>query len=175
MVKVPEAVKKILNVLSGSEDNFTIASLSSSTGLNRRTVKKALEVILEAQKALERKKLSIEKLNRITMLRMEEKSGLLSLPDNLQKLIIRSAYFPTPSREEEIIVHLYLKGALSKDKAISIKESELVKKLIKQGQLAKEQGKIYLNEEGIIVAKGALDLYPELKKIIEILTYSTST
>ncbi|NWG09172.1 MAG: hypothetical protein HXX80_02480 [Nitrososphaerales archaeon] len=163
----PEAIRKILDALSGSEENSTITSLSLSTGLNRRTVEKALEVILEAQRVLERKKLSIGKLNRIKMLRMEEKSGLLSLPDNLQKLIIRSAYFPTPSREEEIIVHLYLRGALSRGRAISLEKSELVKKLVKQGQLAEDQGKIYLTEEGVTVAKGALDLYPELKEVIK--------
>ena len=163
----PEAVRKILDTLSGSEENFTITSLSLSTGLNRRTVEKALDVILETQEVLEHRKISVEKLNNIKMLRMEEKSGLLSLPDNIQKLIIRSAYFPAPSREEEIIAHLYLKGAIARDKAITLDKSRLVKKLIEQGQLAEEQGKIYLTEEGIAVAKGALDLYPELKKIIE--------
>ncbi len=161
----PEAIRKILDTLSRSEENFTITSLSSSTGLNRRTVEKVLDIVLETQGVLEYKKLSVEKLNKVKMLRMEEKSGLLSLPDNIQKLIIRSAYFPTPSREEEIIVHLYLERAISRKKAIHLEKSNLVGKLIEQGQLAEEQGKIYLTEEGITVAKGALDLYPELRTI----------
>jgi len=161
----PEAIRKILDTLSKSEENFTITSLSLSTGLNRRTVEKVLDVVLETQGVLEYKKLSVEKLNNIKMLRMEEKSGLLSLPDNIQKLIIRSAYFPTPSREEEIIVHLYLERAISREKAIRLEKSNLVGKLIEQGQLAEEQGKIYLTEEAITVAKGTLDLYPELKTI----------
>jgi hypothetical protein len=92
--------------------------------------------------------------------------GLLNLPENLQKLIIRTAYYPSPSREEEILVYAYTKDASSPEKAIEINESTLVKKLLKQGQLMKsEDRRIYLSDEGKIVAEGALNLYPELKNI----------
>lgn len=52
------------------------------------------------------------------IVQLTERTGLLGLPEEPQKLIIRTAYYPTPSREEEILVHTYLMEAKTPEKAI---------------------------------------------------------
>ena len=164
----PEATKIVLDTL-GKGESFSISELSKQAGLNRRTVEKSLEVLTIAQNYFLERKLEITPLRHAKIVQLSKRSGLLNLPENLQKLIIRTVYYPSPSREEEILVYAYIKDAFSPEKAMrahEINESTLVKKLLKQGQLIKnEDGRIYLSDEGKIVAEGALNLYPELKNI----------
>jgi len=161
----PEATKIILDTL-GKGESFSVSELSKQAGLNRRTVEKSLEVLTIAQNYFLERKLEITPLRHAKIVQLSKRSGLLNLPENLQKLIIRTVYYPSPSREEEILVYAYTKGAFSPEKATKINESTLVKKLLKQGQLMKsEEGRIYLSDEGKTVAEGALNLYPELKGI----------
>jgi hypothetical protein len=161
----PEATKIVLDTL-GKGESFSISELSKQAGLNRRTVEKSLEVLAIAQNYFLERKLEITPLRHAKIVQLSKRSGLLNLPENLQKLIIRTVYYPSPSREEEILVYAYIKDAFSPEKAIEITKSTLVKKLLKQGQLIKnEDGRIYLSDEGKIVAEGALNLYPELKNI----------
>ena len=73
--------------------------------------------------------------------------------------------FPTPTKHEEILVDLYLKGITTSDRAVEISRDEYIEKLVSQGQLLEtDDGRIYLSEDGSIVARGALILYPELRK-----------
>jgi hypothetical protein len=161
----PEATKIVLDTL-GKGESFSVSELSKQAGLNRRTVEKSLEVLAIAQNYFLERKLEITPLRHAKIVQLSKRSGLLNLPENLQKLIIRTVYYPSPSREEEILVYAYIKDAFLPEKAIEINESTLVKKLLKQGQLMKsEDGRIYLSDEGKIVAEGALNLYPELKSI----------
>lgn len=160
-----EAVKIMLNTLK-SGDPYSISQLSRETGLNRRTIKKSLEILTETQKQFIGKKLDVTKLGQAVMIQLSEKGGLLNLPEELQNLIIRTAYYPTPSREEEILVYLYREQAFFPENAQKLERSPLVQKLVKQGQLI-ETAKYayYLSDEGKIVARGALKLYPELESI----------
>jgi predicted transcriptional regulator len=162
----PEAVKITLSALKSGE-TYSISQLSRETGLNRRTVKKTLDILAETQKHFLGKTLDITKLGQTLIIQLSDKGGLLNLPEELQNLIIRTAYYPTPSREEEIIVYLYREKAFSPENAITLNQSALVKKLVKQGQLletTKENKRAhYLSDEGQIIAKGAVKLYPELE------------
>jgi len=162
----PEAIKIVLETLKNG-DPYSISRLSRDAQLNRRTVEKVLEILEETQKHFLEKKLDISKLGQAKLVQLSERSGLLNLPEDLQKLIIKTAYYPTPSREEEILVHLYREKAFSPETAITINKSALVQKLLEQGQLlevSKENMRAhYLSDEGRIVAQGALKLYPELE------------
>ncbi|RLG96500.1 hypothetical protein DRO28_05495, partial [Candidatus Bathyarchaeota archaeon] len=115
--------------------------------------------------SLQDKRLDIIKANKTKIVQLKRRYGLLSLPEDIQKLIVRAVYFPTPSREEELLVHLLLKEAWTPEKAIDLERTEIVEKLLKQGQLLESEGKFYLSDEGKIVAQGALKLYPELQKL----------
>jgi len=164
-----EAVKVMLATLK-SGDPFSISQLSRETGLNRRTIKKSLDILTEAQKQFLGKKLDVIKLGQTVMIQLSEKGGLLNLPEELQNLIIRTAYYPTPSREEEVMVYLYREQAFSPEKACKLERMPLMQKLIEQGQIietVKENVHAqYLSDEGKIIAKGALKLYPEIESNI---------
>ncbi|WGM90354.1 MAG: hypothetical protein IAX21_01470 [Candidatus Bathyarchaeota archaeon] len=164
-----DAVKIVLDTLSRAKSPYSISNLSKQTGLNRRTVKKTLDILMETQENLKEKNLEITKIGQTTVITLNERGGLLNLPEELQNLILKTAYYPTPSREEEILVYLYLQGSLSAEKAVELNKSLLVEKLVKQGQLVetKKDDKLtyYLSEEGQIISRGSLKLYPELEYI----------
>lgn len=157
----PDAMTRVLNALEKG-DSFTISNLSREAKLNRKTVEKVVDVLEDVQKHCSEKRIEILQINNMKIIRLTERTGLLGLPESLQRLIIKTAYYPTPSREEEILVHVYLKDAKTPEKAMPLEKTEIVKKLLKQGQLLETEKGIYLSEEGEIVTRGALKLYPEL-------------
>jgi len=159
----PEATLRILDTLTSKENMYTISSLGSETKLNRKTVEKAVGLLAEIQKRLEGLHLEIENLNRMKAIRLK-RIGMLDLPGDTQRRILRSAYFPEPTEELKAIANLYLRGAVSPKKAISLNQTSLLKKFIRQGQVIRKERKFYLSDEGIIVAKGSLDIYPELER-----------
>jgi hypothetical protein len=93
---------------------------------------------------------------------------MMELPDDIQKLIIRTKYFPQPSREDEIQVYLYSKKAFDSKSAVFLETTPIVRKLMKQERLEKvreeKESRFYLTEIGKMVALGALDIYPELEQ-----------
>jgi hypothetical protein len=94
---------------------------------------------------------------------------MMELPDDIQKLIIRTKYFPQPSREDGIQVYLYSKKAFDSKSAVFLETTSIVRKLMKQERLEKvreeeEESRFYLTEIGKMVALGALDIYPELEQ-----------
>jgi hypothetical protein len=60
---------------------------------------------------------------------------------------------------------LLLNGAVSLEKAVSISKNRATQKLVEQCQISETNGKLYLSDEGKIVAQGALQIYPELSEI----------
>ncbi len=158
----PEATRIILKTLATKDRPFTISSLETETGINRKTIEKAIELIAEWQRLTKGFHLEVEKLNRIKMIRLRKK-GLLSLPEDAQRRILRTEYFPKPSEEDMILIHLYQKDATTEKRSISLETTPILRKLLKQGQIIRKKGKFYLSDEGSIVAKGAMRLYPELK------------
>ena len=88
--------------------------------------------------------------------------GLLDLPDDAQRLIIRE-YFPTPSEEDYVLVNLLLQQAETPKRAVKLELTPIVMLLLKQENIAKvSAGKFYLTEVGGTIARGVLSLYPEL-------------
>ncbi len=98
----------------------------------------------------------------------KKKIKMMELPDDIQKLIIRTKYFPQPSREDEIQVYLYSRKAFDSKSAAFLENTPIVRKLMKQERLEKvrgEESRFYLTDIGKMVALGALDIYPELERV----------
>lgn len=161
----PTAVTKALKILKSGE-TYTQNKLAQKTDLNARTIQKVLSLLGEVQSALKEKEIDISESENVKIIRMKEKNGLASLPDSLQKMIIKTLYYPTASREEEILAHLLIKNAIGKKSAISLPEGKMLKELVKAEQISQtDSGKFYLTDIGIMVARGATELYSELKSM----------
>jgi predicted transcriptional regulator len=163
-----EAIKQILKLLVENEKSFSITGLARESGLHRKTVQKCIELLVVLEdKWLEDYKLKLHEVDNRKLVALERRIGLLSYPEEVQRFIIKAKYFPMPSEETYLMIYLYLKDATSPEKALSLKENEIVKKLIKQEKIKKKKEKketYYLSDEGITIAKGALQIYPDLKK-----------
>lgn len=159
------AVEKTLETLKSGE-SFTQNKLAHKTKLNFRTLKKVLAHLGEVQSVLHENVIDISNLDNVKIIRMKERVGLTSFPEIMQKTIIKTLYYPTSSREEEILVHLLIRRAISKSSAINIHEDAILKELLNMEYVEKTRSSsYYLTPDGIMLAKGALKLYPELKEI----------
>jgi len=159
----PTAVQSILHVLEG-RNPYTLNKLAYETGLNFRTVKKAIDLLKASQTTFFDNSLEVSSMDNVTVIRLKEKSGLAFYPENIQHLIIRTSYYPTTTREEETLVYLLLQNAISDKTAINIEQDGIVGGLIEAEHIAKtNDGMYYLTKDGIVIAKGAIKLYPELK------------
>jgi hypothetical protein len=160
----PEAVKTIMAALK-EERSLSVNALSRETKLNRRTVEKALKLLLDIQPYFQQIKLSPAVSDWRKLVEVSERTGMLELPENVQRLIIRTVYYPNPSEEEIVLIHLLLNEATSAQKSVSLNKTQTIQKLVGQGQIVEENDKLFLSDEGEIVAKGALKIYPELSEI----------
>lgn len=159
------AIQKVLSTLESGEP-YTLNKLAQDTKLNFRTVKKAIELLQESQKLLHDKVLETSSMDNLTLIRIKDKGGLALYPENVQRLILRTSYYPTASREEQVLTYLLLNNATNERSAIEMPEDKVVIELIEAEHIAKsEEGKYYLTSVGQMIAKGALKLYPELKDI----------
>lgn len=161
-----EAVKEIFKLLVESEKSYSMTSLARESHLHRKTVQKSIELLSTLEKYLEDYRLTLREVDNRKIITLERRVGLLSYPEEVQKFIIKSKYFPMPSEETYVMLHLYLRDAISREKAVPLegKENEM-KKLIKQEKInQKGATKYYLSDEGITIAKGALKIYPELEQ-----------
>ena len=159
------AVQKTLEVLMCGEA-YTQNRLAKETGLNFRTVQKVLALLTDVQSCLKDNVIDIANLDSSKVIRMKERVGLSSFPENIQKMIIRSLYYPTISSEEEVLVRLSVKDATSASSAVSMPEDAVLKKLISAGHIVKTTDHRYhLSEDGVVISNGALELYPEIKKM----------
>jgi DNA-binding transcriptional regulator YhcF (GntR family) len=168
---LPEALGLVLKTIEKSDEEraLTLKEISKETGLNPRTVRKAVSLLEETKQFLDHKDLRIIRGGSGILLQIDQKKvKMMELPDDIQKLIIRTKYFPQPSREDEIQVYLYLKKAFDSKSAVFLENTPSVRKLMKQERIEKVQGeepKFYLTEIGKMVALGALDIYPELERV----------
>jgi hypothetical protein len=164
------AFEEILELLFREQKPYTVSGIAKDAKLHRRTVEKCLYILstLEA-KWLQDYKLRIvdvdNKSNR-KIITLEKRMGLLKYPEEIQNAILRHVYFPLPSSQMQLIVHIYLRNAISEKNAIELSDAEdpIVLQLLKQGQILKsKKDKFYLSDEGIIVAKGGIKIFPFLK------------
>jgi hypothetical protein len=158
-----EACRIILQSLKQTGKPVTISELVRMTELNRKTVDKCTEFLQLIQKELERNKIILNQMNHLKLIELEPRVGMLSLPEKTQRLIIRALYYPEPSEEVYLLVHLYLRKAVDPEHAILVPKTKPARKLSKQGQILESGKGIYLSSEGMKVAKGALRIYSELR------------
>ncbi|MGH9876526.1 MAG: hypothetical protein ACRD5H_02730 [Nitrososphaerales archaeon] len=130
-------------------------------------MKKAVEFIQRSQKSFLEKAIEVSSTaDNMTIIRIKDRSGLAFYPDNIQRLIIKTSYYPTASREEEILAYLLMVNATNANRAVSIPEDMKLKELVEAEHIAKTpNGRYYLTSDGQMIGKGALELYPELKNI----------
>jgi len=147
-------------IQNGNE--YTLNKLSEKTELNFRTVQKVLKLLEECQKQLESKKINITHLEHATSIQMKSKSGITSMPVHIQKMLIRTSYYPTPDRNEEILAYLLQHNAIKPTSAILLNPSKILDELVIAEHVIKKGKKYYLLDMGTITAKGAMSLYPEL-------------
>ena len=159
------ALEIVLDVLKTGEP-YSLSKLAQEANLNFRTVKKILHVLESSQSSFSRKHLDVSNLDNLTVVKMKEKTGMTMFPEHIQNLIIKTSYYPTVSREEEILTYLFLKNAINPDFRIDLPEDHVLKELVEAEHVEKINGKYYLTEDGIYIAKGALKLYPELKETV---------
>ncbi len=155
------ATLQIMKTLQNGEP-YTLNKISEETELNFRTVQKALKLIEACQEHLESKKISITHENHTVRIQMKSKSGITSMPTGIQKMLIRTSYYPTPGRNEELLVYLLQNNATKSTSAIQADSSKLLDELVAAEHVIKKGRKYYLSEMGTITAKGAVSLYPEL-------------
>ncbi|MBD3157871.1 MAG: hypothetical protein GF309_03690 [Candidatus Lokiarchaeota archaeon] len=62
-IGLPEAMDRVLNTLSEGV-SYSISKLSRKTGLDRRTVDKVIDILLDVQKTLKKKTLTKKKAGR---------------------------------------------------------------------------------------------------------------
>jgi hypothetical protein len=161
----PTALTRILRVL-GTGNPYTLNKLAEEARLNFRTVKKSIDFLSTNQTSFLDKGLDISSLNNVTVVRLKEKASLSLYPANIQQLIIRTVYYPTMSREEEILAHLFMKGAIDNNSAMAITQDKVLRELIDAEHVAVTyDGLCYLTEDGKMIAEGALKLYPELERL----------
>lgn len=158
------ALEIVLDVLKTGEP-YSLSKLAQEASLNFRTVKKILHVLESSQSSFSGKHLDVSNLDNLTVVKMKEKTGMTMFPEHIQNLIIKTSHYPTVSREEEILTYLFLKNARNPDFKIELPEGRILKELVEAEHVGKINGKYYLTEDGIYIAKGALKLYPELEKI----------
>src|SRR5215207_1581743 len=163
-----EACETIMKILAEKQKVYSITSLAKEVKLHRNTVEKCIDLLLKLEKnGLENYRLKLENVDNKKIIMIQRRTGLLSYPEDIQRLIIKAKYFPLPSPEGYVLLHLYLKNATTLKDAIKIEsdKEKTINRLIKQGQIKKSRkGLIFLSDEGIIVAKGTLDIFPDLKK-----------
>lgn len=160
----PTAVTKALEILKSGE-SYTQNKLAQKTALNARTIQKVLFLLDEVQSVLKEKEIDVSDLDNVKIIRMKERSGLASLPESIQKIIIKTLYYPTASRDEEVLTHLLIRNAIDSKSSVSIPEDKILQELQEAELVSKKDEKFYLTDDGIMVAKGAMELYPELKEL----------
>lgn len=160
------AVRIIIDTLQSGEP-YTINKLTGKTGLNFRTVKKAVDFLETLQKGFLEKKFDISHAGKLTLIQLKNRIGLASLPENIQQLIIKTAYYPTVSREEEILAYLLLHNAVDAYSGISIQRDKTLEDLVEAEHVEAKDGKYHLTSVGKMVSEGALKLYPELRTMIQ--------
>ena len=168
-----EACETIVKTLAEKQTVFSVTSLAKELKLHRNTVEKCIDMLVRLEKiGLEDYRLKLENVDNKKIIMVQRRTGLLSFPEDIQRLIIKARHFPLPSTEGYVLLYMYLKNAITLKNAIKIKcikivsdKEDTINTLIKQGQIKKSKnGLIFLSDEGIIVAKGVLEIFPDLEK-----------
>ena len=74
---------------------------------------------------------------------------------------LRERFFPEPDEKDLLLARPLEMDATSPEKGRKLKNDETIEDMIKKGWLAEEEGKYYLTQLGVKVAKVTLEMYPE--------------
>jgi Mn-dependent DtxR family transcriptional regulator len=162
-----EACEQIIRRLSEEQKPYSITGLAKESQLHRKTVEKAINLLVNLeQKGLDNFRLKVLTVDNRKIITLESRTGLLSYPEDIQRLIIKARHFPFPTEEAYTLLYLYLNDAISPKSALPMEgKKEMLRKLLTQGQIKeKNESHYYLTEEGIIIAKGTLRIFPDLEK-----------
>jgi predicted transcriptional regulator len=163
----PSAVQQVIEVLSDGRP-YTLNKLAQESNLNFRTVKKAVELIERTQTTLKSKRVEVSATSENhTVVQAREKSGFASLPEDVRRMVIKAIY-PSVTEEEKILAGLLRRGAISEKTAVAIPEEPALLRLVEAEHVNKAKGeakRYYLTNDGQMIAKGALQLYPELQEL----------
>jgi DNA-binding transcriptional regulator YhcF (GntR family) len=160
------ACENIFKQLIKNQKFYSVTGLSKELKLHRNTIEKCIEMLLSLEKiGLNEYTLTLQTIDNKKIIGLEKRAGLLSYPKDIQNLIIKARHFPLPSDEGYILINLYLQNAKTSKTAVKINKNEKIDRLIIQGQIKElKNGLLYLSDEGINIAEGALDIFPELKQ-----------
>ena len=140
-INVPVACNKAMRLLAGG--GRTREAISSRTGLSAR----AVEVVKDA---MSRHGATAEQ-------------GWKSLPDSARFSLIKSEYYPVPTRNAWIMARLLAEGATDRATAARMPVDDGMRELVGAGHVdAAGGGRFYLSGEGASLAQGVMSMYPEI-------------
>lgn len=140
-INVPVACNKAMRLLA--KGGRTHEAVSSRTGLSSQ----AVEVV---EDAMSRHGATAER-------------GWKSLPDSARFSLIKSEYYPVPTRNAWIMARLLAEGATDRGSAARMPEDDGMRELVGTGHVgAVGGGRFYLSDEGASLAQGVLSMYPEI-------------
>ena len=143
-------------------ETYTLTQISKKTKLNFRTVQKVFKLIEVCQTQLESKKINITRSDHAVHIQMKSKTGMTSMPMDIQKMLIRTSYYPTPDRSEEMLAYLLQKGATKNTSATHMNPNIFLDGLVTAEHVIKKGKKYYLSDMGTLAAKGVTSIYPEV-------------
>lgn len=156
-----QAILKILDVLVEYK-GMNVSQVAKVTSLNWKTADKALTLLLEISEKLHGMEIELYESGKSRMYILEDRFSLDKLPAPLRDAYIRSE-FPEPSNEHRVLVNLLLAGGSSSKMAIEIDDTKTARLLTKKRRIkSRKDGKFYLTDIGMQIARGALKTYPEL-------------
>jgi len=151
-----EIMETLEKALSERKKPISISGLSRETKLAHKTVKKYLNLVDMAKTKFPN--FEIVKSENLTVIRP---LPITKLPESRRISMVRQEY-PQPSDSMIFLKGMYGRGAVSKEMAIPLEKSDMLKKMIKQERVKGIKRKFYLTELGKILVEGALRFYPEL-------------
>ncbi len=156
-----EACEDVIKLLVSTRKPHSISSLARESKLHRKTVEKCINLFEVLEYWLENYRITLDNIDNKRIIGIERRMGLLSYPEDVQKLLLRIKHFPEPSAETCRVMNMYLRNAVSPENSIQLEENETIKKLLKLGRIKKSDSGWYLSKEGITIAKGAFKVFPE--------------
>jgi hypothetical protein len=160
-----DACEIVMKLLAEQQRPYSISGIARESKLHRKTVEKCIGLLasLEAN-WLDNYRVTVHTVDKKRIVTLERRSGMLSYPAEIQRVILRAQHFPMPSDETYVLINLYLHNAKSEETAKKVQENKVTTRLVKQGQVIRTGSGFYLSKEGITISKGALELYPFLEQ-----------
>ena len=139
-INLPVACNKSMRLIAGGDR--TSEAISASTGLSV----KAVDLI---RAAMSRQGATAER-------------GWESLPDAARFALIKSEYYPTPTKDTWIMARLLADGATGPGSAVRMPMDRGMRDLVRWGHVCRDGDGFYLAGMGPVLAQEILSMYPEI-------------